>query len=622
MHVKASQFSATDIANFLACHHLLTLDRAEEAGEIQKPFFYDPGVELLQKLGLQHEQAYLRYLTDDLGLQVVHIPSDVAWAEAVSRTISAIRDGADAVYQATFQDGIWRGRSDFLIRVDRPSALGDFSYEVVETKLARAAKVRAILQLCFYSELLAKIQGIPPEWMHVVLGGSTEPERFLVAHYAGYFRKVRRDFESVAKNPTSTYPEPVELCDVCSWSPLCDKQRRADDHLSLVAGITRIQRKELASREINTVARLGSLALPLVPKIDRIGNAALLRVREQARVQVQGRQEGQLIHELLQPIEEGKGLAALPPPSPGDIFLDLEAVPYAFDTGLEYLVGYATVAEEPGAEASYSSFWSFDPSAEKEALEQLIRMVIQRRGRYPDLHIYHYAPYEQTAIKRLAGRHGVCVDEVDELLRGGVFVDLYRIVRQALRASVESYSIKKIEALYTFARKISPRDAVAALQTFEAVLTLGNGQEASQEILQTIEAYNRDDCFSTLRLRDWLEAQRQEIETTMGQALPRPIPVSGQPSENLADQLSRVRLVMDRLLEDLPADQTTWTNEQYGRWLLAQMLEWHRREEKSAWWEYFRLCELSDAELLEDKTALGGLSYLGVVGQEKRSVIH
>ncbi len=622
MHVKASQFSATDIANFLACHHLLTLDRAEEAGEIQKPFFDDPGVELLQKLGLQHEQAYLRYLTDDLGLQVVHIPSDVAWAEAVSRTISAIRDGADAVYQATFQDGIWRGRSDFLIRVDRPSALGDFSYEVVETKLARAAKVRAILQLCFYSELLAKIQGIPPEWMHVVLGGSTEPERFLVVHYAAYFRKVRRDFESAAKNPTSTYPEPVELCDVCSWFPLCDKQRRADDHLSLVAGITRIQRKQLGSREINTVARLGSLVLPLVPKIERIGDAALLRVREQARVQVQGRQEGKLIHELLQTVEEGRGLAALPVPSRGDIFLDFEGVPYAFETGLEYLIGWATVPDEPGTEPGYASLWSLEPAAEKKAFERFIQTVMERRKRYPDLHIYHYAPYEQTAIKRLAGRHGVCVDEVDELLRGGVFVDLYRIVRQALRASVESYSIKKIEALYGFTRKVSPREAVAALQTFEAVLTLGDGQEAAQQILPTIEAYNRDDCLSALRLRDWLENQRRKLEAATSQSLPRPTPVSGQPSESLADQLSRVRLLMDRLLEGLPADQTTWTNEENGRWLLAQILEWHRREEKSAWWEYFRLCDLSDTELLEDKTALGGLTYFGEVGQEKRSVIH
>jgi predicted RecB family nuclease len=622
MHAKTSDFSATDIANFLACHHLLTLDRAEEAGEIERPFFYDPGVELLRELGLKHEQAYLCHLTGTLGLQVVHIPTDVPWADAVSRTVDAIRGGADVVYQATFQDGVWRGRADFLIRVDRRSALGAFAYEVVETKLARSAKVRAILQLCFYSELLAKIQGVQSEWMYVVLGGSSKPEPFLVSHYAAYFRKVRRDFEEATKNPKSTYPEPVDLCGVCSWFPLCDQRRRDDDHLSLVAKITRIQRKELGSREINTVAQLGNLALPLVPKIDRIGDAALLRVREQARVQVQGRQEGRLIHELLEPVEEGKGLAALPIPSSGDVFLDLEAVPYAFDTGLEYLIGYAMIPDEPGAEPSYSSFWSFEPSAEKKAFERFIETVMERRERYPDLHIYHYAPYEQIAIKRLTGRHGVCVDEVDELLRGGVFVDLYRIVRQALRASVESYSIKKIEALYAFARNVSPRDAVRALQTFEAVLALGNGQEATKEMLQTIEAYNRDDCFSVLRLRDWLEDRRRELETTRGQALPHPTPISGQPSENLADQLTRVRLIMDRLLEGLPADQTTWTNEEYARWLLAQMLEWHRREEKSAWWEYFRLCELSDTELLEDKTALGGLSHLGIVGHEKKSLIH
>jgi predicted RecB family nuclease len=341
MHAKTSDFSATDIANFLACHHLLTLDRAEEAGEIERPFFYDPGVELLRELGLKHEQAYLCHLTGTLGLQVVHIPTDVPWADAVSRTVDAIRGGADVVYQATFQDGVWRGRADFLIRVDRRSALGAFAYEVVETKLARSAKVRAILQLCFYSELLAKIQGVQSEWMYVVLGGSSKPEPFLVSHYAAYFRKVRRDFEEATKNPKSTYPEPVDLCGVCSWFPLCDQRRRDDDHLSLVAGITRIQRKELGSREINTVVQLGNLALPLVPKIDRIGDAALLRVREQARVQVQGRQEGRLIHELLEPVEEGKGLTALPIPSLGDVFLDLEAVPYAFDTGLEYLIGYA-----------------------------------------------------------------------------------------------------------------------------------------------------------------------------------------------------------------------------------------------------------------------------------------
>ena len=140
------------------------------AGEIAKPVFRDPGAELLRELGNRHEQAFLRHLAETK--DVVEIPTaDISWADAVARTVEALRRGADAVYQATFQDGPWGGRSDFLIRVDKPSALGPFSYEVVETKLARSAKARAILQLCFYSELLSKIQGVPPDWMYVVLGG-------------------------------------------------------------------------------------------------------------------------------------------------------------------------------------------------------------------------------------------------------------------------------------------------------------------------------------------------------------------------------------------------------------------------------------------------------------------
>jgi hypothetical protein len=183
-------------------------------------------------------------------------------------------------------------------------------------------------------------------------------------------------------------------------------------------------------------------------------------------------------------------------------------------------------------------------------------------------------------------------------------------------------SIKKVEGLYAFARKVSPRDSVVALQTFEAVMTLGGGQEITKEIRGTIQAYNHDDCLSAMRLRDWLEGRRREVEAINGRSLSRPAASSGEPSENLADQLDRTKAIMAQLQSGLPSDQAAWTEEQYGRWLLAQMLEWHRREEKSSWWEYFRLCELSDAELQDDKTALAGLTYLGTVGQEKRSLIH
>jgi predicted RecB family nuclease len=207
--VAITVFSASDIANFLSCHHVSALDRAEEAGQIQRPFFRDTGVELLRALGIRHELAYLKDLTDNQKLEVVHIPTDIPWGDAVAKTVEAIRRGVDTVYQATFLDGPWVGRSDFLTRNDtKPSSLGSFSYEVVETKLARSTKARAILQLCFYSDLLSKIQGVQPEWMHVVLGGGAKAEKFLVSHYIAYFRKVRHDFLEASKISGSTYPSP------------------------------------------------------------------------------------------------------------------------------------------------------------------------------------------------------------------------------------------------------------------------------------------------------------------------------------------------------------------------------------------------------------------------------
>src|SRR5580765_6145738 len=163
-------FSATDIANFLTCHHLTTLDRLELEGEIRKPIFNDPGADLLRELGLQHEQAYLASLLDR-GLNVVEVAKGLPPDEACAQTIEAMGRGVDAIYQGAFLHGRWYGRPDFLIRVDSESDLGDWSYEVVETKLARSTKARAVMQLCFYSALLAGIQGRIPKWMHVALGG-------------------------------------------------------------------------------------------------------------------------------------------------------------------------------------------------------------------------------------------------------------------------------------------------------------------------------------------------------------------------------------------------------------------------------------------------------------------
>ena len=255
-------YSATDLVGFLACTHRLALERAALVGLVDRPIRDDPEIELVAKRGLAHEQAYLAELIAS-GRTVVEIGRDGSAATAgddlraaAAETEVAMRSGADVVYQATFFDGVWRGHADFLLRVETPSALGSWSYEVADTKLARRAKAGAILQVCSYVEQVARVQGLMPEHLHLVLGGSAhETATYRVAEFMAYYRQVKAEFEAAvgAGEPvypvTATYPDPVEHCDVCRWNVHCRAQRRADDDLSLVAGISARQRRALKDRQ-------------------------------------------------------------------------------------------------------------------------------------------------------------------------------------------------------------------------------------------------------------------------------------------------------------------------------------------------------------------------------------
>jgi uncharacterized protein len=222
----------------------------------------------------------------------------------------------------------------------------------------------------------------------------------------------------------------------------------------------------------------------------------------------------------------------------------------------------------------------------------------------------------------LAAQHTTCVEEVDQMLRAGILIDLFRVVRQGVRASVESYSLKKVEQLYGFTRAVPLRDSVLALQAIEELLAFGNANEATKEVLDSIESYNRDDCVSTFQLREWLESRRLEFEKKAGSSLPRPAIKEAKAGDELSTEIEQAAALAARLTTGLPPDESQRTNEQRARWLLAQMLEYHRREDKSAWWEYYKLRGMTDEELQQDKTALGGLSYVGEAGRVARSIIH
>ncbi|MDP2958181.1 MAG: TM0106 family RecB-like putative nuclease, partial [Longimicrobiales bacterium] len=614
-------FAATDLSNFLGCAHLTALARAEVNGEIRKPRYDDPSLEVIRQRGLEHERLVLEQLRAR-GLTVVEpaepprLDKSRDWQVGADATLEAMRTGADIVYQGTLFDGRWVARPDFLRRVERPSALGAWSYEVIDAKLAREAKAGAVLQICLYSDLVTRVQGTSPEAMHLALGKQEgELESFRVTDYAAYFRSVRGRFLEAAASTESTYPEPVSQCDVCDWHSVCDARWHADDHLSLVAGINGKQRAQLEERGVATLAGLARLPLPLDPALDGVSAAAYAQIREQARIQLEGRVEDRHKYELFTDTQDGNGLLALPEPSEGDLFFDIEGDPHAFDEGLEYLLGYAD------AEGAFMGLWALTPDEERAQFEAFIDVVMERLDRWPDLHVYHYAAYEPTAVKRLAARYATREDPVDRLLRGGVFVDLYRAIRQGLRASVESYSIKKLEPLYLFEREVDLRAASSALANFEAWLYLG-GLDGADPLLKEIEGYNRDDCISTLRLRDWLEERRTEVSGILGRPLPRPEPPTAEPSENVQEEIERVQQLMDALTAGVSADPEARTEDEHARWILAHLLFWHRREKKSLWWEYFRMLELDEDELLRESKPLAGLRYEGVVGQVRRSLIH
>jgi predicted RecB family nuclease len=648
-------YSATDLVGFLACSHRLALERAAMAGLARKPKRRDPAIELVAKRGEVHEQRYLEDLKAS-GRTVVEIarlddettPRGERLRTQTAATERAMRAGAEVIYQATFFDGTWLGFADFLLRVDVPSDLGAWSYEVADTKLARHAKASAILQVCSYVEQLHRVQGVEPKELHLVLGGSArETKTFRVSDFMAYYRKVKSAFETAVREGepvypvTATYPDPVEHCDVCSWVVDCKAQRRADDDLSLVAGITTKQRRALKARGILRRRELAVLGVPMDPRLDGVSTEALDRVQRQARIQVVGEDEGRPLHELLDPELEDdgnlvadRGFLVLPSPSEHDLFFDIEGDPFALDDGVEYLFGVLEPRlddpQRPG-EPMFHEIWSRDPtsgdvtrSAEKAAFEQLVDVLIDRLDADPAMHVYHYAAYEKTALAKLAQRHATREEEVDRLLRGRVLVDLYRVVRQGVRASVESYSIKRLEGLYGFVREEDLKNAGSSIVAFEAWLDGGETEngEMGDAILRSITNYNRDDVISNWKLRDWLEARRIDLARQLGRIIPRPpIEDNARAPQDLTPAQQAVAELVARLTGDLPMNEAEWSDDERGRWLLAQLLDWHRREEKAFWWRFFDLAGRTDEELVDEREALGRIEFDADLGPEKKSVL-
>lgn len=568
-------YSASDLAAAARCEYALLRSFDAHLGWGPRVSIDDALLARTADLGHEHEQRHLAEIREDTEVTVIGRPAYTVTGltAAAEHTMAAVRRGDPAIYQAAMFDGRFAGFADFLTLQAGP---GGGRYRLRDTKLARSVKVEALLQLAAYADALATA-GVPvAEEVDLVLGdGAVSSYRVdeLLPVYLPRRDALQRllDGHLAGGVAVSWADAGVRACFRC---PECSVQVKESDDLLLVAGMRTSQRARLIDAGISTVHDLAAHDGP----VPELSTRTVTALRGQARLQIADRVDGKPPFEVV----DAQPLMVLPDADKGDLFFDFEGDPLwttnGRDWGLEYLWGVLTVTDE------FTPYWAHDRASERQALVDFLEMVRKRRRRYPKMHIYHYAAYEKSTLLRLAGRYGVGENAVDDLLRNGVLVDLYPLVRKSIRVGAESYSIKYLEPLYMgnelrSGEVTTATDSIAQYAKFCALSEQGRTDDA-EVVLKEIEDYNRYDCRSTRRLRDWLVAKAIESEVPPRGPQPVRADETGITAE-ISDDLNRklMKFAGDGV-EERSAEQSAVA-------MVAAARGFHKREDKPFWWSHF-----------------------------------
>ncbi|QDZ14546.1 TM0106 family RecB-like putative nuclease [Humibacter ginsenosidimutans] len=563
--------------------------------EVARPT--DAMLERTSRLGDEHERRVLDRYVERFGEGVARFerpehPDVAGLTEAAAATAEAFRAGAPVVYQGVFFDPLHEpdgaeagtavafvGYADFIVRES------DGRYTVEDTKLARRAKVTALLQVAAYALQLERIGIEPSPDVRLLLGdGSVSTHRLddilpvyrkRIARLHAIVREHLADGEAVRWGDERFVAD--GRCDTCA------AEVEANRDVLLTAGLRVTQRPRFVAAGIRTIEDLAASSDDL--EVDRVAPSTIASLRQQAQLQ--------LAAEAGSPppvvVYNAPALAALPTPDDGDIFFDFEGDPLYTEGddgqwGIDYLFGVVQTDGE------FQPFWAHTFAEERQALIDFLRDVARRRAEHPGMHIYHYASYERTHLLNLAARHGVGEDEVDDLLRDNVLVDLYPLVRKAIRVGSRSYSIKKLEPLYMGdeLRSGEVQDAGTSIEeyaTARALLMAGEVEEGRHR-LDEIAAYNRYDCVSTLRLRDWLLERAADAGVPIGLPAPEREVPELEPSTLRDDLLARAGESAEPHAAGADATRLR-TDDETAAAFAAAALDYHKREQKSFWWAHF-----------------------------------
>jgi uncharacterized protein len=568
-------YSASDLTAAASCEWALMrrldakLGRIDAVVEVE-----DDMLRRTASLGDLHELATLDQLREAGGVVEIERPAIADVGVAAEQTLDALRAGAPVVFQGAFFDGRFLGYSDFLVR-DDDGASGAPAYSVYDTKLARKAKITALLQLAAYADQLQQ-NGIPTsETVHLILGtGKTTSHR--LRDILPVYRRRRARLQQLIDDRVADV-SPTEWGDprytACGRCAACAEQVERTRDVLQVAGMRLTQRARLRAAGIQSIDQLAAAEGP----VPGLAQSTLESLAGQARMQIEPPAPGQA---LSWQIADPAPLAAIPAPDAGDIFFDFEGDPLYQEGsawGLDYLFGLV----EP--DETFVAFWAHDLAQERQALIDFLAYVAERRARHPLMHIYHYASYERTHLLTLAARHGVGEDAVDDLLRQNVLVDLYPIVRQGMRIGTHSYSLKKLEPLYMGdaerAGVANAADSITEYVRSRELLAAGDAA-GSARVQDDIARYNTYDCISTLRLRDWLLERAASVSRDSlpeaGGRLEFDLPVR---------EPDPVYLELAALSAAVPIAERTADDTALA--LASAAIDYHRREQKSFWWQHF-----------------------------------
>ena len=552
----------------------------------------DPMLSILQKKGYEHEDAFFEDFKEKY--------EDVRKIERASpesmraQTHAAMSDGAEVIAQAYLNLGNFAGHADFLVKVPGKSKFGDYQYDVWDTKLARKAKPYFAIQLCCYAEILEPKQGIRPENVFVALG-SGETKSLRVQDYFAYYRALKSSFLAFQESfDKGNAPDPADNASHGRWSKYAQKILAERRDLSLVANITRSQTKRLQAAGIDTIDQL---ATTKDGSIRKLNDAVFGKLKDQAALQIASEGKKKPIYNVLPHSPEAvRGLSLVPPHSPSDLFFDLEGYPL-IEGGLEYLWG-ATYFDEDG-NRTFRDFWAHDHAEERQAFIGFVDWAFERWQRDPTMHVYHYASYEMTALRRLMGHKGTHEHKVDTFLRNHVFVDLYNVVSQGIIVGEPSYSIKNIERLYRDKRETEVTSGGDSIVVYEEWRNQPDGMTwQTSDVLNAIRDYNIDDCDSTQELTEWLRnEQRVHGIEYAGPEIDEDAEI---PEEDSDTARFRDQLLARAEAEDDADRKRVLKN-------LAWLLEFHNRENKPTWWKLFERLGKTEADLHDDMDCLAGL---------------